>query len=56
MPFPSLGGFLGRELVLLLFFLLFKLHLFLFFSLLFILLAAFFSHCLSPFWVYYLTR
>ena len=52
----ALGGFLGWQLCLLLFFFLFELLLFLLFSLVFILLAAFFSHRVSPFLVYYLVR
>lgn len=51
--FPTLGRFLDRQLVLLLFFFLFKLLLFLLASLIFILLTAFFSHRVSPFVVYY---
>ena len=51
---PALGGFLGGQLGLLLFFFLFFLLLFLLVSLVFILLAAFFSHRMSPFLVYYL--
>ena len=46
---PTLGGFLGGQLGLLLFFFLFELRLFLLFGLVFILLAAFVSHRVSPF-------
>ena len=45
----ALGGFLGGQLGLLLFLFLFELLLFLLVSLVFILLAAFFSHRVSPF-------
>jgi hypothetical protein len=46
----QLGEFLCRQLVLLLFLFLFDLLLFLLVSLVFILLTAFFSHRMSPFW------
>lgn len=47
--FPALGGFLGRQLGLLLFLFLFELLLFLLVGFVFILLAAFFSHCMPPY-------
>jgi len=53
---PALNGFLDGQLVLLLFIFLFELLLLLLVSLVFILLAAFISHCVSPFLAYYLAR
>jgi hypothetical protein len=47
--FPARSGFLNGQLTLLLLFFLFDLRLFLLLSLFFILLAAFFSHYVSPF-------